>query len=190
MPRKLLPALPVTNNRLVAVRARGAVSCANEQDAAVKTKTVKHSDVRIARFIGPLILGQCCRLINMVPPVPEIRKTGPPPLTGPSATTCPPSTRTDIPGKSDTILRILPANSFCARIVTPKLDGMITVMSPPPVERKESDMGLPANRLAMMLPMAVETRTLPEMLSRFTPPPAFSQRTPSAEPTFTGPPEF
>ena len=99
-------------------------------------------------------------------------------------------TLTDIPGKSDTILRILPANSFCARIVTPKLDGMITVMSPLPVDRKESDMGLPASRLAMMLPMAVETRTLPEMLSRFTPPPAFSQRTPSAEPTFTGPPEL
>src|ERR1700683_3865014 len=41
----------MTIDRLVAVRARGVSSCANEQDAAVRPKTVKHSDVRIARFI-------------------------------------------------------------------------------------------------------------------------------------------
>src|SRR5580700_5573280 len=47
----------MTMPRLVAVRARGVSSCcANEQDAAARPKTVKHSDVRIVRFISPLML--------------------------------------------------------------------------------------------------------------------------------------
>src|SRR5580658_3789982 len=39
-------------DRLVAVRGRGVVvSCANEQDTAATLRRVKHSDVRIAKFI-------------------------------------------------------------------------------------------------------------------------------------------
>src|SRR6202034_2232305 len=175
--------------RLLAACACGVGSCPKAKPAVPTPRVAMHNApymLQMLRLIGP----HCCRLINIVPPVPEIRKIGPPPLTGPSAITCPPSTRTLIPGKSDTILRILSDNSFCARMVTPTLDGMNTVMSPLPVERNESAIGLPASRLAKMLPIAVETRTPPEMLASCTPPPPLSQLTPCAEPTCTGPAEF
>jgi hypothetical protein len=44
----------MTMARLVAVRARGAGSCADKQETAVTAKTIEQIDVYIARFIGPL----------------------------------------------------------------------------------------------------------------------------------------
>ena len=73
--------------------------------------------------------------MNMVPIAAEIRNVGPPPFTAPWATSRGPCRRTGTWGNSETMRRGESAISFSAQIVTLKLDGIKTVMSPLAVAR-------------------------------------------------------
>ena len=87
------------------------------------------------------------------------------------------------PGESETTR----PRSAAARIFTPRLDGIRTVTSPLPVCRKESRDGLPASKLAIILPTTVVTCMGPDILLTRTPPLPDSQRRLAAAPTWAGP---
>src|ERR1043166_8307602 len=112
--------------------------------------------------------------------VAEICTRGPPPLTFPSATIWRPCRRTETVGNWHRMRFMLSARSFCARMSTPTLDGIITVMSPLPVARNESA-SLAPNSVAMIFPSEVETRIGPAMFVTRIPPEPDSHCTPPAD---------
>ena len=148
---------------------------------AAGASAIKHA----AKIFGRNIF--YCLFIKILPPVAAICRVGPPPLIGPSALKTEPRVvrRT---GKSLTIVPAPPLQ--VAFNVTLTLDGINTVMSPPPVRRNERAGSRASKSDAMILPNDVVAITLPETPVSLMAPDAVSHRTPGADDTRIGPPEL